>query len=86
MCLKRWIRVGDSQSQGKDLPHRGDCVGRGQGGSSAACLCACAQVCVVHLQGSKSRAGTGKTGSLMLCAWTPQKKAFCLYLQVHCGV
>ena len=40
----------------------------------------------VHLQGSKSRVGAGKIDSLMLCAWAPQKKVFCLYLQVHCGV
>lgn len=50
-----------------------------------------AYVCVhryvrVHLQGSKSRVGAGKIDSLMLCAWAPQKKVFCLYLQVHCGV
>lgn len=49
-----------THSQGKDLPHRGDCVGRGQGEIQQLAYVHVHRYVRVYLQGSKSRGGTGK--------------------------
>lgn len=70
MCLKRWIGVGDSHSQGKDLPHRGGCVGSGH----SLPMCVCAQVWACVPAGVKVKSWPWKDRkSQVVCLCTSKK-------------